>query len=130
MASEVRDIPYAGWTVARICVDFEFGLALEPEDPAGENAWVRIGGAFEYQAPDGSRYDMRPGPPQEPLAPALGLHTRRVTRFAVSADGHLEIAFADGASLSVSPDEQFEAWQVEGPVDLLCGPGGGTPWAD
>jgi len=128
VSSEVRELPHVGWTVTRICLDWQFRLLIAPDDPYGESAELVVGGAFQYHASNSARHDLRPGPPQASLAPALALHDQRVSRFAASADGRLELAFEDGSYLRVSPDEHYEAWEVTGPVGLLCGPGGGPPW--
>jgi hypothetical protein len=130
VSTEVRELPYVGWTVTRISLDWQFRLLLDPDDPHDEGAEVVIGAAFEYRAPDGSRHGLQPGPPHRSLTPALDLHGQRVSRFAASADGRLELEFGDGSGLGVLPDERYEAWEVIGPVGLLCGPGGGKPWID
>jgi Family of unknown function (DUF6188) len=129
VTAELRELPYSGWTVTRICVDFAFQFGLEPEDPHGDLAWVSFGSPFEYRAPDGSSYDMQPGPPQASVAPALAVHNQRILSITASSEGHLNIALENGSALSIGPDENYEAWEIRGPVSLLSGPGGGKPWA-
>ncbi|HKP90599.1 MAG TPA: DUF6188 family protein [Thermoleophilaceae bacterium] len=127
---EVRELPYRGWAVTRISLDWQFRLLLAPDDPRSEAAEIIVEAEFEYVASDGSAHRLSPGPPQENLAPALGMHAQTVASCTASADGHLAVSFEDGSQLHVSPTLKYDAWEICGPVGMLCGAGGGKPWPD
>jgi Family of unknown function (DUF6188) len=111
--------------VTRVCVDYAFSLVVVPDEPGtSDSAIVKVESQFVYREPSGEVHRVKPGPPQVEVRPALGLHNQRITSFRVSADGELELEFDDGSALFAAPDPQYEAWTVEGPVQLVSMPGG------
>jgi len=59
------------------------------------------------------------------LGPLLGLYPDSLTASRVGPDGTLLLNFAGGASVTVPPDVNYEAWSVNGPGNALvvCMPG-------
>src|SRR3954452_8262696 len=99
-------IPFAGKTVSRCIVDTAFTLEF------GEDELLRIEGNFTFQAGD-RQYSMSPED-AEHLGPALRLFGRTVTRSSVRRGGQLAMYFTDETNLRVSPDPQYEAWEIVG----------------
>jgi hypothetical protein len=113
--------PLAGRAVTRCFVDHAFGI--ECWDGEREAA-IRIEGNFVYKA-NGAEYRLSPEQPTA-LGPVLSMLHKIVQSARVYKDGCLEVNFADGSSLSVTPDPEYEAWEMVGSGGLraVCGPGG------
>jgi hypothetical protein len=62
-------------------------------------------------------------------APLLDLIHRSAHRLTVSATGDLTLEFEDGTTISVAPDSEFEAFELNAPPEsgftlLVCAPDG------
>ena len=86
---------------------------------------IAIESPFRVTAPDGSEYDLNPAV-RASLGPVLDLYPDRLITATVDAEASLRLRFASGATLDVPADNDFEAWQVNGPDGFLvvCAPGG------
>jgi Family of unknown function (DUF6188) len=116
--------PLAGKAVTRCCVDHAFGIECWDGE---QQATIRIEGNIVYKA-NGAEYRLAPEQPTA-LSPALSILHKIVQSarvYKVYKDGCLEVNFADGSSLSVKPDSEYEAWEMVGSGGLraVCGPGG------
>lgn len=117
-------LPLEHGEVTQLAVDFAFTLVID--------TWIsiRIESPFSVTRQGLERiYD--PGAPTE-LGSLLDLHKAVLTSAEVVKDGHLRLEFANGDVLSVSPDEHYEAFTVNGhlpPLErrftLVALPGGG-----
>ncbi len=61
------------------------------------------------------------------LGPLLAVYPDRLNAAGAQADGTLRLTFISGAAVTVAPDPQFEAWQVNKATShhlLVCMPGG------
>lgn len=118
-------LPVGEGVVTQLRIDFAFSLTIEQ--------WIhiRIETPFVLER-DGlaATYD----PEQwSTLGPLLQLHQAVVREAEVRKDGWLRLRFADGATLTVEPDERFEAFSVSGALrpsppksfSLIALPGGG-----
>lgn len=105
-------LPLAGRAVDRLCIDFAVTLIF-----AG-GLELRIEQPFVIEDAAGGEVLLIPEGDPDRLAGALALARREVVRAEAFKDGHLEIAFADGAHLGVPADEGFEAWELVGPGGL------------
>jgi hypothetical protein len=65
-------------------------------------------------------YDLDPND-RSGLGPLLALYPDTLDRLTMSARGTLTLSFVSGASVTVEPDEHYEAWSVG---DFICPPGG------
>ena len=74
---------------------------------------------------DGREYLLDPGE-RRGLGPLLALYPDTLTEASTRSDGTLLLAFASGATITVSPDSKYEAWSIVGPGSALivCQPGG------
>ncbi len=126
MSQEQQDVPLplAGWRVERVYLDAAFGIMFIQGRDVFE---LRIGGPFTVKrGPTEVGYSAEDRGAQQ-LGGALGL-LRKTARNAIALkDGTLEVAFTDGDSLSVRPDEHYEAWEMAGPrgYKIVSLPGGG-----
>lgn len=74
-----------------------------------------------------NEYQLSPeGDPTEAFDPVRELIGQTVTQSVAEDTGILRLAFANGASVVVEPDEAYEAWTASGPRGMLvvCMPGG------
>jgi len=66
--------------------------------------------------------------PDDPpsVAPILALFNADVGKMFVQRTGHLAVEFANGYRLNVSPNDEYEAWQIACKNEFLmvCAPGG------
>jgi hypothetical protein len=68
----------------------------------------------------GERYDISPdSDPQESFLPLEQLLRQTVTSADVDESGVLSLAFGNGATIRVEPDDEYEAWTVAGPDGYL-----------
>ena len=60
----------------------------------------------------------------------IDLFFKTITAVTVTDRGTLTLDFDDGAQLVVTPDPQYESWQLygDGISGILVGPGGETNW--
>jgi len=120
------ELPLADARVTQVRSDHAFSLVLD-EEPPGRQWIVRVEGPFSLA--DGEHRTATFGENARPSAwgeaiDAL-LHATLVTG-SVAPDGTLTLSFDRGQRMEVLPQEQWEAWQVTGPGEVLvvCGPGG------
>lgn len=115
------DLGLEGGLVHRLIVDHAVSLTF------CNGVEVRIGSPFTDVAADGSSAVHDPEDDPVHLAPVLRL-SRMETHFGYALlDGSLELGFADGSSIKVAVDENYEAWTLGGPqgFKLVSLPGGG-----
>ncbi|MCW2875904.1 MAG: hypothetical protein JWQ95_4 [Sphaerisporangium sp.] len=116
-------LPVVDGTVTQIRVDYAFTLVMDHYS-------IRISTPFSLSRGDEhSRHD--PEVP-ETLAPLLELHQATLREGVLMKDGLLVLSFHDGTTLTVLPDERYEAWEAVGelpPVTpsfkVIALPGGG-----
>jgi hypothetical protein len=106
--------------------DHAFSLVLEEGDH-GRHWVVRIEGPFSLRGSEHRTETFEAEAPASAWGPAIDalLNATLITAIA-AADGALTLSFENGQRVEVSPQRQWEAWQVEGPdgVLVVCGPGG------
>ena len=117
-----------GWLVSiddcrvqRIEVDFRLGFLMSDKSgPASAHIETpcQLGG-------EGSDVTLTPADAPT-LCPILSLFNVEVTGIYIRTTGQLTMAFGNGRSLVVEPDESYEAWQIACPGEFLivCPPGG------
>ncbi len=116
-------LPVVDGTVTQIRVDYAFTLVIDHYS-------IRINTPFTFsRGDDHSKHD-----PEDPgtLAPLLTLHQATLREGVLSKDGVLTLSFRDGTTLTVPPNDQYEAWEATGelpPVtpsfQVIALPGGG-----
>lgn len=68
----------------------------------------------------GLRHDLSPeDDPNQAFDPVHRLAGQSVTAVAKDDSGALTISFTDGTTLTVPPDDAYEAWNVSGPNGAL-----------
>ena len=87
----------------------------------------RIEQPFTLTSSEGHQYLLIPEDDPGKLAPALELARTAMTVANAYDDGHLELAFGNGATIRVASGEDSGSWQACGPEDLklVAVPGGG-----
>jgi hypothetical protein len=60
------------------------------------------------------------------LGPLLAMYPDTITEASADADGVLRLTFVSGATITVPPSDQYEAWSVVGlaSFQVVCTPGG------
>lgn len=111
-----------GRAVTRCLVDHAFSLQFWSPDAVFE---LRIDVHFTLREPGGEELSLTPEETTS-LGPALRLFRREVSSARAHKNGRLEVLFSDGSSLSVSPDQQYEAWELaaDSGQRLVSTPGG------
>jgi hypothetical protein len=111
-------IPLAGKTVSRCVIDSAFTMEF------GEGELLRIEGGFILQST--ARRHALSAERAEELGPALVVVGKTISWSSASEGGELDVHFVDGTNLRVSPDSQYEAWEVvgKGGFRVVCMPGG------
>ena len=97
-------------------VDHQVRLQFKKTEIVIESPFIlRIGGV-DYHLDPGERRN---------LGPFLGLYPNTLVSASVDAQATLQLAFGDGATITVPADPQYETWQVNGPGNFLvvCVPG-------
>ena len=114
-------VPLQGKTVTRCLVDHAFGIELWERDRI---TTIRIEGDFVFQG-SGGAHRLSPASPTT-LGPALSTLGQAIASARAYKDGCLEVRWADGSTLSVKPDAEYETWEIAGPEGLrvVCTPGG------
>ena len=115
----------------RFTYQIDFHL-LSTDDSQREFLFV-LEAPFTLHRADGTKFEMNPGQPED-LYPLLSVLHRPVTSFRASSEGECQMHFHGGDVLTCLPVENYEAWNSHGSgnlasASLLCGPGGGSPWA-
>jgi hypothetical protein len=118
-----------GWSLAMqecrlVYIHIDFRLGLDLADASGM-ASVIIESPCRLRTQEEDSL-LIPGEPKS-LSPVLGLFNAEVAAISIQRSGHLKIRFGDGLSLTVDPDEKYEAWQIGCPsigILLVCCPGG------
>jgi hypothetical protein len=114
-------LPLVGRAVTRCLVDHAFALQFWSPETEFE---LRIEGPFTLRQPDGEELSLMPEETPS-LGPALRLLRREVSSARAHKDGRLEVLFSDGSSLSVGPDQHYEAWELAGSGQRLVSTPGG-----
>jgi hypothetical protein len=109
-------LPVAGGTVTQLLIDERFGFAIQQRESFGQ-VNVEISCRFTYDDGD-QRVEVDPEA-KETLLPVLSLHKAIVCEAYAIKDGHLIVRFAEGRSIEVEPDDQYEAWEVHGTVPSI-----------
>ena len=114
-------VPLQGKMVTRCLVDSAFGIELWDGD---STTTIRIEGSFIFRE-HGTDQLLSPEHPTA-LGPVLATVGKTVTAVHACKNGRLEVHFADGSSLSVEPDAEYEAWEIvsSGGLRVVCTPGG------
>jgi Family of unknown function (DUF6188) len=107
-----------GKTVSRCVVDRSFSMEF------GEGELLRIEGEFIVEST--TRRHALSAERVEELGPALVVVGKTISWLGASEGGELDLQFEDGTRLHVSPDSQYEAWEVvgRGGFRVVCMPGG------
>lgn len=111
--------------VVRCMVDYAFSIHTEG------GIVLRVENEFIYKSASGLSQRLNPAGDPSQLGPALSIARSSVTAGFADDRGNLHVDFADGSTVEVSPDEQYEAWTLNGPEGLLlvsCPGGGLTTW--
>ncbi|MGO4144565.1 DUF6188 family protein [Paenarthrobacter sp. YAF11_1] len=111
--------------IVRCMVDYAFSIHTQ----AG--IVLRIENEFIYTTASGLSHRLDAAGDPSLLGPALSIARSSVTAGCADDRGNLHVDFADGSTVEVSPDEQYEAWTLNGPEGLLlvsCPGGGLTTW--
>ena len=124
---ELRDrwiLPVSGHVVERCCFGHDLEIALSAVQ--GSDFAIQINARFALADPVGRVWQLHPDAGATDLAPVLGLIGLNVDRAEAMKDGTLAIAFADGTSVTVPPDPNYEAWEFTGErgAKLISLPGG------
>jgi len=117
-------LPIAGTVISQCRVDYAFTLILDGEDGSFE---IRIEQPFTLAAADGdAQLSVDPAAGAAAMAPAITV-VHHVIDSAVAFNlGDLTVTLADRRTLRVSRSDQYEAWQLVGPLGLrvVSAPGG------
>jgi hypothetical protein len=118
-------LPLVGGVVDQLSIDFAFTLVVD-----GTHT-VRMSRPLRYH--DGSVEHVVDPADIESVVPLLGLHQAVVREARADKDGTLLLRFDGARTIVVTPDEEYEAWEVSGgmpPVtpdfQIICPPGGGV----
>ncbi len=110
-------------TVDRLIVDHRLSLDIVSERDGRVS--VVISGSCTFQR-QGVAHEVAVESDSSTVGPLLTLRGARLQDLRISADGTLDADFGDEGSLTVSPDPEYEAWELtgdEGP-HVVCTPGG------
>jgi hypothetical protein len=118
--------PSADWSLGLDDVDLTYLRVDNACSLIFEDTRVVIEGSFKVHTPDGVDHVLDPGE-RNSLGPLLEIYPDRLIRAAAGADCSLRLDFLSGASIHVSQDDHYEAWEVTGPGSRLvvCPPAGG-----
>jgi hypothetical protein len=125
-----------GCQVYQVKFDYQTALLLRHQDDTNSgtriDAWLVIETPFTLRSRDGSVHELAPGTSRSALAPVIDLFLATVANVSVEGRGTLTLDFADGAKLTVPPDEAYESWALsgDGVSGILVGPGGETDWTE
>ena len=88
---------------------------------------VRIEGPFRLSRPGQADVHLQPSAGEETLRPAFELLGLAVREGVAHSGGRLAVHFKDGSTLSVDPDDEYEAWEVTSSwgLRIVAPPGGG-----
>jgi len=107
-----REFDLAEPTLSWIRIDFQVRLQF------GE-AELQIEGPFALRVL-GNEHQLDPAD-RSGLGPLLAVYPDTAQTAAMDPDGTLRLLFVSGASLTVPPDDLYEAWNIGG---FWCPPGG------
>ena len=114
-------LPLIGRAVTRCLVDHALCLQFWSPEVKFE---LRIEGHFTICEPSGEKLSLVPEETSS-LGPALRLLRREVSSARAHKDGRLEVCFSDSSSLTVDPDQQYEAWEFAGSGQRIVSTTGG-----
>jgi hypothetical protein len=125
-----------GCQVYQVKFDYQTALLLRRRDGGNSathiDAWLVIETPFALRSRDGSAHELDPGTSRSALAPVIDLFLAAVANVSIEGRGTLTLDFADGAKLTVPPNETYESWALsgDGVPGILVGPGGETDWTE
>ena len=127
---EWREWDLEGLEVTQLRFDFQFHVHLESSE---RGLLITFGSPIVLRSNAGEPLLMDPEQTHT-LSPLFSLLFRPAVSFRASSEGQCQLRFQDGSELSCAPNERYEAWESHGTgelasASLLCGPGGGPPWA-
>jgi hypothetical protein len=138
MASEVLiedgdgwRLPVEGWEITRFIDPAAFGLLID--GGTGDILRIYLEGGFALTAAGGKEAKWFPSDAaRTAFAPLLELMGQSVDWFHVSESGQLTIRFRSNQSIEISPDPDYEAWEIEGlgRLMMICDPRGGVSRTD
>jgi hypothetical protein len=97
-----EDVAIGGWTVREICFGPRVDVVVGPDTDANTQGRIVLAGPATL-ALAGASHELDPAGPARALAPLLALYRREVATARVADDGAVEVAFADGAALTIRP---------------------------
>lgn len=117
------ELPLQGKRVSRCFLDHAFGIQFLL-DSESEIA-IKIEGIFLFKR-DNKEYQLSSNEDPEVLCPAFSVLHKVVKKAIICANGDLELEFMNGSSLKVTPEYEYEAWEVTSSNGLrvVCAPGG------
>lgn len=112
-------LPIRGFEVSDIWLSGETYVILY--GPKAERVQFRFGGEAHPLEADGTDTALDGG--------GAWVHGSRCYRSSNFVAGGWRLRTSLMTAISVSPDQQYESWEMSGPADLLlvCPPGGGDP---
>ena len=106
-------LPIGDEFVVGYCIDYSITMRF------ANDVSIRIESPFVYTTANGIEHLIVPEGDPARLAPALVICRLAARQGFAFKDGHLELDFADGSSISVAATEDFEPWELFGPGGLL-----------
>lgn len=113
----------SGLTVHRVCIGYDLRL-LVGDEKWQNDAVVVIEEPCVVTHPDGSERKVQISAPE--TIPALLAADPRLIVEVSEEGGALRIVLDDGCEIVIPPNDEYEAWRIEGPGDrgVVCMPGG------
>ncbi|GAA1184257.1 hypothetical protein F4556_007579 [Kitasatospora gansuensis] len=109
-----------GRTLTRVCFDYALTLLVDPDTR------IRLQANVELKDADGTSAAFQPGDTDVPADSLVRLLHKDISKAWSSDGGVLTIQFACGATLTATPDPNYEAWEIlaEDGFRVICMPGG------
>ena len=119
-ASDRWLLPLAGKAVRQCCIDHAVNLRCEGE------VEIRIEAPLVFKGAEGVEQLLLPEGDPARLAPVLRVARLVVVEASAFKDGHLELKFEGGTTITVAAAEDLEPWEIVGPggLRIVSVPGG------